>query len=99
MKSLFLQGGIAFRTSTDNVYGCQYSDYIIETLLMEPFKGVEGLTKGRSLDPLPHMIWINTRPHLGEIDPESQVNGWIGTQLNITSFEEDCDRQGKSMGQ
>ena len=68
VKSLFLQVGIAFRTSTDNVYGCQYGDYTIETLLMEPFKGVEGLTRGRSLDPLPRMIWINTRPQLGEID-------------------------------
>ena len=35
---------------------------------MEPFKGVEGLTRGCSLDPLTRMIWINNRPQLGEID-------------------------------
>ena len=35
---------------------------------MKPFKGVEGLKRGRSLDPLTRMIWINTRPQLGEID-------------------------------
>ena len=68
VKSQFLQGGFIVRTSTDNVYGCQYGDYTIETFLMEPFKGVEGLTRGRSLDPLTRMIWINNRPQLGEID-------------------------------
>ena len=68
VKSQFLQGGFVVRTSTDNIYGCQYGDYTIETFLMEPFKGVEGLTRGRSLDPLTRMIWINNRPQLGEID-------------------------------
>ena len=68
VKSQFLQGGFIVRTSTDNVYGCQYGDYTIETFLMELFKGVEGLTRGRSLDPLTRMIWINNRPQLGEID-------------------------------
>ena len=68
VKSQFLHGGFVVRTSTDNIYGCQYGDYTIETFLMEPFKGVEGLTRGRSLDPLTRMIWINNRPQLGEID-------------------------------
>ena len=64
---------------------------------MEPFKGVEGLTRGSSLDPIPRMIWINTRPLLGEID--RRLRFMAGLAHNVTSFEEDCDRQGKSMGQ
>ena len=50
---------------------------------MEPFKGVEGLTRGRSLDPLPRMIWINTRPQLGEID--RRVRLMAGLAHNTTS--------------
>ena len=68
VKSQFLQGGFVVRTSTDNVYGCQYGDYTIETFLMKLFKGVEGLTRGRSLHPLTRTIWINNRSQLGEID-------------------------------
>ena len=83
VKSQFLQGGFVVRTSTDNVYGCQYGDYTIETFLMEPFKGVEGLTRGRSLDHLTRMIWINTRPQLGEID--RRVRLMAGLALDNTS--------------
>ena len=77
------QGGFVVRTSTDNVYGCQYGDYTIETFLMKPFKEVEGLTRGRSLDPLTRMIWINTRPQLGEID--RRVRLMAGLALDSTT--------------
>ena len=83
VKSQFLQGGFVVRTSTDNVYGCQYGDYTIDTFLMAPLKGVEGLTRGRSLNPLTRMIWINTRPQLGEID--RRVRLMAGLALDNTT--------------
>lgn len=42
VQQQFLEGGFVVRTSTDSVYGCSHGDYIIETYLMEHFKGVEG---------------------------------------------------------
>ena len=42
--------------------------YTIKTFHVEPFKEVEGLTRGRRLDPLTHIILINPGPQLGKID-------------------------------
>ena len=85
VKSQFLQGGFVVRTSTDNVYGCQYGYYTIETFLMEPFKGVEGLTREHSLDPLTRMIWINNLPQLDEIDRRIRLIIMPGLILDNTT--------------
>ena len=42
--------------------------YTIETFHIEPFKEVEGLTRGRRLDSLTGIILINPGPQLGKID-------------------------------
>ena len=63
-----MQEGFLVRTSTENAYGCRYGDYTIETSHIEPFTEVEGLTRGRRLDPLTPIIWINPGPQLGKIN-------------------------------
>ena len=68
MKSQEVAGRFCRQDATDNVYGCRHGDYTIETFHIEPFKEVEGLTRGHRLDPLTRIILINPGPQLGKID-------------------------------
>ena len=43
VKKQFEDGDFVVRQSADSVYGCAAGDYIIETQLMAPFKGKQGM--------------------------------------------------------
>lgn len=58
VKQQFEEGGFVVRQRDDSVYGCAAGDYVIETQLMAPFKGKQGMPMLRSCMSLHYLLQI-----------------------------------------